>query len=103
MSERASLGFGNYFTPHMTVTRWMPASGWLPVEVADHATLPLAPSALALHYGQAVFESGPPVARAFSGHTDARPALTGTRHDYRCRLCLKRCLQGRARHCSGPI
>lgn len=56
MSERASLGFGNYFTPHMIVTRWRPSSGWLPLEIADHTTLPLAPSALALHYGQAVFE-----------------------------------------------
>jgi branched-chain amino acid aminotransferase len=76
MSERASLGFGNYFTPHMTVTRWMPASGWLPVELADHATLPLAPSALALHYGQAVFEGMKAYSRPSGGASFFRP--------YRC-------------------
>lgn len=56
MSQPASLGFGNYFTPHMTVTRWSAKCGWLPVEIVSHDMLSLPPSALALHYGQAVFE-----------------------------------------------
>jgi branched-chain amino acid aminotransferase len=56
MSQSGSLGFGNYFTPHMVVARWSPADGWLPLELTDHSALTLAPSAMALHYGQAVFE-----------------------------------------------
>lgn len=56
MSERASLGLDNYFTPHITVDRRMPSSGSLPIEVVHHATLSLAPSTLALRYGQTVSE-----------------------------------------------
>ncbi|MER5727696.1 branched-chain amino acid aminotransferase [Streptomyces sp. NPDC002138] len=50
------LGFGVHFTAHMVVSRWTPAEGWAPLELAPHGPLSLSPAAMALHYGQAVFE-----------------------------------------------
>ncbi|MFJ8645341.1 branched-chain amino acid aminotransferase [Streptomyces sp. NPDC093546] len=52
----ARLGFGARFTRHMVLSRWTPESGWSPLELAPHAALELSPAAMALHYGQAVFE-----------------------------------------------
>lgn len=56
MHQADALGFGSYFTPHMVVAWWSPEQGWSPPEVTRHGALTLAPSAMALHYGQAVFE-----------------------------------------------
>jgi branched-chain amino acid aminotransferase len=56
MGETADPGFGNFFTPHMVISRWSREVGWMPFQVTAHDSLGLPPSALALHYGQAVFE-----------------------------------------------
>jgi branched-chain amino acid aminotransferase len=50
------MRFGDTFTPHMIMAWWSGGRGWSPAEVASHSTLALAPSAMVLHYGQAVFE-----------------------------------------------
>ncbi|OLZ67327.1 hypothetical protein AVW11_14015 [Streptomyces amritsarensis] len=50
------LGFGRYFTRHMALARWTHGSGWSGVELTGHGPLALSPAAMALHYGQAIFE-----------------------------------------------
>ncbi|MEU8773153.1 branched-chain amino acid aminotransferase [Streptomyces sp. NPDC048606] len=52
----AKLGFGARFTAHMVLSRWSQGSGWTPSELVEHRALELSPAAMALHYGQAIFE-----------------------------------------------
>ncbi|MFC8506205.1 branched-chain amino acid aminotransferase [Streptomyces sp. NPDC057411] len=52
----AALGFGARFTAGMVVSRWTAGEGWLPLELVPHQALALSPAAMALHYGQAIFE-----------------------------------------------
>ncbi|MFJ3976500.1 branched-chain amino acid aminotransferase [Streptomyces sp. NPDC090021] len=52
----ARLGFGRHFTEHMAVARWIHGAGWSGVELTEHGPLALSPAAMALHYGQAIFE-----------------------------------------------
>ena len=47
---------GSHFTPHMVVARWSWPGGWEPPELTGHLALVLAPGAMVLHYGQAIFE-----------------------------------------------
>ena len=47
---------GGHFTPHMVVARWSWPHGWQPPELTRHSALTLAPGAMVLHYGQAIFE-----------------------------------------------
>ncbi len=49
------LGFGAQFTPSMIVATWRSGS-WSELRLAEHDALRVAPSALGLHYGQAIFE-----------------------------------------------
>jgi branched-chain amino acid aminotransferase len=56
MNHPAELGFGEFFTPHMIVGHWSRTTGWRPFSLTAHESLSLAPSALALHYGQEIFE-----------------------------------------------
>ncbi|MET9605016.1 branched-chain amino acid aminotransferase [Streptomyces sp. NPDC006512] len=52
----AKLGFGARFTAHMVLARWSAGQGWTAPELAPHRPLELSPAAMALHYGQAIFE-----------------------------------------------
>ncbi|MFJ8199173.1 branched-chain amino acid aminotransferase [Streptomyces sp. NPDC096152] len=52
----AALGFGSRFTGGMVLSRWTAGEGWSALEVGPHRPLELSPAAMALHYGQAVFE-----------------------------------------------
>ena len=58
--ERAALmvdpGFGRVHTDHMVVVRWTPERGWHDGRLQAYAPLQLDPSAMVLHYGQAIFE-----------------------------------------------
>lgn len=56
MSAATALGFGRYFTPHMVTAWWSEERAWCRTEVLPHSALQLAPAAMALHYGQAIFE-----------------------------------------------
>ncbi|NGO73928.1 branched-chain amino acid aminotransferase, partial [Streptomyces boncukensis] len=49
-------GFGRFFTDHMVLISWDTAHGWHDVRMARHGPLPVDPAAMALHYGQSVFE-----------------------------------------------
>jgi len=51
-----NLGFGDYFTDHMFVMDYTEGKGWHDPRIIPYAPLELDPSAMVLHYGQAVFE-----------------------------------------------
>lgn len=51
----ANLGFGNYVSDHMLVATFKNKQ-WSDHEILPYSSLSFAPSALALHYGQTVFE-----------------------------------------------
>lgn len=51
----ANLGFGNYVSDHMLVATFKNKQ-WSNYEILPYASLSFAPSTLALHYGQTVFE-----------------------------------------------
>ncbi len=50
-----NLGFGTYVSDHMLVANYSKGK-WHNAEIVPYANLTLAPSTLALHYGQTVFE-----------------------------------------------
>lgn len=66
----AELGFGARFTASMVLSRWTADDGWSALEVVPHRALELSPAAMALHYGQAIFEG----LKAFP-HADGSLAL----------------------------
>ncbi|MBC7372599.1 MAG: branched chain amino acid aminotransferase, partial [Frankiales bacterium] len=59
-AERATLmadpGFGRVHTDHMVSIRWTADQGWHDATLSAYAPLALDPSAMVLHYGQAIFE-----------------------------------------------
>ena len=59
-AERAELmrdpGFGRVHTDHMVAVRWTEDRGWHDARLSAYAPLQLDPSAMVLHYGQAIFE-----------------------------------------------
>jgi branched-chain amino acid aminotransferase len=52
----ADPGFGRFHTDHMVVVRWTAEQGWHDARLTAYAPLELDPSAMVLHYGQAIFE-----------------------------------------------
>jgi len=54
--DEADLKFGKNFTDHMFVMDYTEGRGWHDPEIKPYAPLTLDPSAMVLHYGQAVFE-----------------------------------------------
>jgi branched-chain amino acid aminotransferase len=52
----SQLGFGQYFTDHMFVMDYDPKSGWHNPVIKSVENLPMHPSTMFMHYGQAVFE-----------------------------------------------
>jgi branched-chain amino acid aminotransferase len=54
-SEPARLGFGARFTRHLAAARYADG-GWSRCELAEFADFAMSPAAMALHYGQAIFE-----------------------------------------------
>ena len=52
----ADPGFGRIHTDHMVAIRWTAAQGWPGARLTAYEPLQLDPSAMVLHYGQAVFE-----------------------------------------------
>ena len=59
-ADRAALmhdpGFGRVHTDHMVSVRWTEEHGWHDAKLSAYAPLQLDPSAMVLHYGQAIFE-----------------------------------------------
>lgn len=54
--DGAALGFGRLFSDHMFTMRYTQGIGWHDLEIKKYADFSLAPSAMCLHYGQAIFE-----------------------------------------------
>lgn len=54
--DENNLGFGVYFTDHMFIMDYDEGQGWHDARIVPYAPLPVDPSAMALHYGQAIFE-----------------------------------------------
>lgn len=50
------LQFGKTFTDHMFVMDYTAGKGWHDARIVPYATFELDPSAMVLHYGQAIFE-----------------------------------------------
>ncbi len=61
--DQDNLGFGNFFTDHMFLMKWTREKGWHDAEIGPYKNFSLDPAAMALHYGQAIFEG----LKAYSG------------------------------------
>ncbi len=64
----APLPFGTIFTDHMFVMNYDEGQGWHDARIVPYAPLSLDPSAMCLHYGQAIFE-GMKAYKAADGRT----------------------------------
>lgn len=56
MPDESKLGFGTYFTDHMFVMDYQTGKGWHSPRIIPYGEFSLYPSAMVLHYGQAIFE-----------------------------------------------
>ncbi len=76
-AERAALmadpGFGRVHTDHMVAIRWTAEDGWHDARLSAYAPLELDPSAMVLHYGQAIFEGLKAYAQQDDGVAVFRP------------------------------
>lgn len=54
--DQSNLGFGVHFTDHMFIMDYETGKGWHNERIVPYGPLSLDPSAMVLHYGQAVFE-----------------------------------------------
>lgn len=54
--DESNLGFGQIFTDHMFIMDYTEGKGWHDARIVPYAPLQLDPSAMVLHYGQAIFE-----------------------------------------------
>lgn len=61
-----NLGFGAIFTDHMFVMEYDKGQGWHDAKVTKYQNFSLDPAAMALHYGQAIFEG----LKAYRGEND---------------------------------
>lgn len=56
MPDQNNLGFGQYFTDHMFIMDYETGKGWHDPRIVPYDEFSLYPSAMVLHYGQAIFE-----------------------------------------------
>lgn len=54
--DESSLGFGRIFTDHMFTMRFREGEGWYDAKITKYENFSLDPSAMVMHYGQAIFE-----------------------------------------------
>ena len=54
--DESALGFGQIFTDHMFVMSYSVEKGWHDATIKKYQDFSLDPSAMVLHYGQAIFE-----------------------------------------------
>lgn len=66
MPDESKLGFGTHFTDHMFVMDYQTGKGWHSPRIVPYEEFSLFPSAMVLHYGQAIFEG----MKAFKTHDD---------------------------------
>lgn len=54
--DEKDLGFGAHFTDHMLVISYRAGEGWREPVIRKYGDFSISPAAMALHYGQAIFE-----------------------------------------------
>ncbi|PYG86849.1 branched-chain amino acid aminotransferase [Ruminiclostridium sufflavum DSM 19573] len=54
--DQSHLGFGIHFTDHMFIMDYTEGKGWHDARIVPYGPMAVDPSAMALHYGQAIFE-----------------------------------------------
>ena len=64
--DESALGFGKVFTDHMFVMAYSVEKGWHHAEIKKYQDFSFDPSAMVLHYGQAIFEG----LKAYRGKDD---------------------------------
>lgn len=75
----AAPGFGKYFTDHMVSISYMAERGWYDAQVVPYTPIELAPSAMVLHYGQAIFEGLKAYRQADGRISSFRPGANAAR------------------------
>jgi branched-chain amino acid aminotransferase len=56
MPPASKLGFGNYFSDHMFLAKFVEGKGWSDSQILPYGPIPMDPAAAVFHYGQALFE-----------------------------------------------
>jgi branched-chain amino acid aminotransferase len=87
--DENALGFGVHFTDHMLVMSYREGEGWQEPVIKKYGDFSLDPAAMALHYGQAIFEG----LKAYRGKDDRiflfRPVDNLRRlNDSATRMCM---------------
>ena len=54
--DQTKLGFGQYFSDHMFIMDYNREKGWYDPRIVPYGPLPMDPSTMVFHYGQAIFE-----------------------------------------------
>ncbi len=54
--DQSNLGFGRYFSDHMFIMDYSRENGWYDPRIVPYGPLPMEPSTMVFHYGQAIFE-----------------------------------------------
>ena len=54
--DQTKLGFGQYFSDHMFILDYNKEKGWYDPRIVPYGPLPMDPSTMVFHYGQAIFE-----------------------------------------------
>lgn len=54
--DQTKLGFGQYFSDHMFIMEYSREKGWYDPRIVPYGPLPMDPSTMVFHYGQAIFE-----------------------------------------------
>lgn len=54
--DQNNLPFGQYFTDHMFIMDYTEGKGWHDPRIVPYGPIPLEPSTMVFHYGQAIFE-----------------------------------------------
>lgn len=54
--DQSNLGFGQYFSDHMFILDYNQEKGWHDARIVPYGPLPMDPSTMVFHYGQAIFE-----------------------------------------------
>ncbi|WP_432650262.1 branched-chain amino acid aminotransferase [Huintestinicola sp.] len=55
-ADESKLGFGKIFTDHMFLMNYDEGQGWHDARIVPYGPIPMEPSSMCLHYGQADFE-----------------------------------------------
>jgi branched-chain amino acid aminotransferase len=54
--DESQLGFGDIFTDHMFLMNYESGRGWIQPRIEPYGNLSIDPAAMAIHYGQEIFE-----------------------------------------------